>query len=782
MSDTPELASPDQVRRVLAARIRRAQLDVISFCSQVLTNESSEQLHPSTPAAHKRWQIAATEHDRLVIFGPQGSGMSSNLIVGRALWMLGRSRMADANNSVSILVAGRTQTAASRLLLRMMYYIEHSKPLKAIFPNLRKSDAGPWSGEKFAISRLSMSKTPSVQAIGWETAYSGGPLDAIFAHDLCDAENTQTPKSRGQMLDWFHQCAGKLKPTGRILVTGRPQHKEDLPNTLITAEKYATLTTPVRSQTGTPQIPEIWSAERIAAEEDRSKASAMLESNFHRRLLCRLAQDRPLPPLMQFVPQMTPELNGRKIGEPHHLKLLVDMLERCLTQQVDAIVSFPAQSGKSLTVMHAIVWLLLKDPTKRHMYLSYNAERGEDVSGEIMEIAERAGLAPTGTKRKWSIAGGGGLLASGVGGGVTGYPASGLVICDDLIKNWEQALSPTIRTAADNFLQSSVMTRRHPGSSLIVVATRWNDDDPTGRLEKAGWEVINVPAISNVDGKEVSYWPEGRPLEWLEKQKKEMRNPYIWPAMFMGQPRTEGQRLFESPTHYSLQDVPMDARVGIGVDLAYTASTSSDTSVAVVMAEYNRTYYVLDVVRRQCKADEFARELVMLNNRYPGAQMRWYCSTTEMGAADVIREGYIKNADGSLQKGPLLFGSLAKNDKFVRAGPVAMAWNQRRVKVPVREHYSLSMHETLRVVTGFTGLNDAEDDDVDALAACYDLLKEQESEAPELEAKPGTPAWFAHHERELRESAEQRVLSRRQDSRLNQQSVDDEVARRRHRW
>lgn len=751
--------NPAQVRE---SELASARTNVNTFCRLVLTDEASDAVFAMPEREHRRWQALANAHPRLVVFAPTASGKSLQLVIGRTLFALGQDQ------TKRVLIAGKTGSAAKRIVNRILYLIENSAALHEIFPLLRRG-TGAWSGEQASVAREGGSGAkvaPSITSIAAYADYGGAPVDLAFVHDVCDNENMGTAKSRGQMIEWFHgSVQAKLRETGRVIVTGSTIHREDLPNTLIAAEKYESVTTRVRDDTGAPSLPRIWPEERIAAEERRSAQSPALEQAFSQRFLLRLPQERSVPPLMEFIPETTPKMLGDKTVPPTHLKLLIDAIERSLYEPVTMLVSVPPQHAKSETLMHGLVWLMRKNSERRHAYITYNDTFGRSRSDDVMEIAKRAGLQPTGNMGEWDVPGGGGLIATGIGGTLTGRPVNGLAVVDDPFKNWKEAMSPTIRNNVDNWFQSALITRRHSTCSIIVVHTRWNVDDLAGRLEKTGWEVLNLPAWTGVEGQELALWPEVRSVDFLRKQRKEMRNPYMWPALYMGQPRLEGQRLFEAPSYYTLDEVHKGARIAIGVDLAYSAKTSADTSVAVVMAEYDCIYYVLEVIRMQCRADKFAKELVGIDKRYPGARMRWYASTTEIGAADVIRESHIQNADGTFSRGPQLYGVLAKEDKFIRAGPVAVAWNQRRVKVPAGAETTPSIREFLNVVQNFTGLNDSEDDDADALAACYDLLKETEEEKPKaLPAYGSEDYWKAEGARMFEAAAERAENAGGEDS------------------
>lgn len=99
----------------------------------------------------------------------------------------------------------------------------------------------------------------------------------------------------------------------------------------------------------------------------------------------------------------------------------------------------------------------------------------------------------------WELQAGGGLLAAGVGGAITGRGGD-LLLLDDVVKDWQEGQSPTVRDHAWDWFVSTFLTRCEPGASVIVIATRWHKDDVIGRIERGdagkGWQVVSLPAIA----------------------------------------------------------------------------------------------------------------------------------------------------------------------------------------------------------------------------------------------------------------------------------------------
>ncbi len=106
------------------------------------------------------------------------------------------------------------------------------------------------------------------------------------------------------------------------------------------------------------------------------------------------------------------------------------------------------------------------------------------------------------SEAEWETRAGGGLRAVGVGSGVTGFGAN-MIIVDDPIKSRAEAESETIRENIWDWFNDDLYTRLEPNGAIILIQTRWHEDDLAGRLlresrEVGGekWEVVNLPALA----------------------------------------------------------------------------------------------------------------------------------------------------------------------------------------------------------------------------------------------------------------------------------------------
>jgi predicted phage terminase large subunit-like protein len=372
-------------------------------------------------------------------------------------------------------------------------------------------------------------------------------------------------------------------------------------------------------------------------------------------------------------------------------------------------VSEGVVSHNTDTVLAFAALTLLKQPHRTVGYVTYEAHTAYSKSRKARAFALAGGVELAADAKRmgeWRTPQGGGLIATGVGGPLTSQGVDVLLV-DDPYKNRMQAESAAYREHLVDWWNDVAETRIEPGGSAFIFHTRWHTDDLTGHVlggeDAESWRHLRMPALSD-EGE--SLWPERWSVEALE-QKRRAVGEYTWASLYQGVPRARGGAVFGDVHFY--EDRPADGyRVAIGVDLAYTKKTHADYSVAVVLAEKAGKFYVLDVRRVQVQAPAFGGVLSSVVAGYPRARMIAYVSGTERGVVDFLRASDVP-----------LEPRAAQADKFVRAQPVAAAWNAGDVLVP---RFAPWADDFVAELAAFTGVDDAHDDQVDALAAAFDAL------------------------------------------------------------
>ena len=219
------------------------------------------------------------------------------------------------------------------------------------------------------------------------------------------------------------------------------------------------------------------------------------------------------------------------------------------------------------------------------------------------------------------------VLAVGVGGPITGHGGM-LGIIDDPFENWEQAQSLIIRNKIWDWYRATFRTRIWENGTIVLIMTRWHEDDLAGRLLKEQseeWEVLRFPALAETQeerdrNNELLGLPIGQPdilgreaveplcaelfsKTALEKIRADVGS-LVWWAEYQGVPRApEGQRIKRSWFKF-VEVVPRKARRIRYWDKAGTERGGAYTAGVLMAKTPDGMYYVEDVVRGQWSAYE----------------------------------------------------------------------------------------------------------------------------------------------------------------------------------
>lgn len=236
------------------------------------------------------------------------------------------------------------------------------------------------------------------------------------------------------------------------------------------------------------------------------------------------------------------------------------MQETLWTYDGRLILSAPPQDLKTTLARWAVFHTLVAKPDWRGVYASYAASlartSGRVVRGYVQTYGPQWGIhvdQSHADASDWQLAGfRGGQVSVGVGGSLTGKPADFLII-DDALRNRQDADSATMIDRLHEWWFAVARTRLAPGAPVIVIGTRWSEDDLSGLLEGQGWPSVNIPALA--DGKTADALD--RPMgEWLISTRG--RTPADWEgirrdigerdwaALYQGRPAPVAGGVFKS--------------------------------------------------------------------------------------------------------------------------------------------------------------------------------------------------------------------------------------------
>lgn len=293
--------------------------------------------------------------------------------------------------------------------------------------------------------------------------------------------------------------------------------------------------------------------------------------------------------LLAFSVAMDPEFLT-----PWHLKLLAAKLEAVERGEIKRLMVFmPPRHGKSLLCSQLFPsWFIGRNPKKQVIAATYGyslaSKFGRDVRNLVQEERFR-NIFPDVTlaedsqaKDHFNTNHKGIYIATGVGGAMTGYGAD-LLLIDDPIKGRRDADSETFRNNTEDWYNSTAYTRLMPGAAIILIQTRWHDDDLAGRiLENEGdkWEVVNIPAITE----DCALWPERYTLEDLLSIKSAIGTDEFSCLYQQNPVNLESQEFKRSYFKYYRDDeCPGNLRIFTTVDPAISKKASADESCVMTV-------------------------------------------------------------------------------------------------------------------------------------------------------------------------------------------------------
>jgi predicted phage terminase large subunit-like protein len=223
------------------------------------------------------------------------------------------------------------------------------------------------------------------------------------------------------------------------------------------------------------------------------------------------------------------------------------------------------------------------------------------------------------------------MIAAGVGGPLTGQGAD-LAIIDDPVKGPEEANSQLQRDSIWDWYRFVLRTRLQPNAAVILVLTRWHEDDLAGRLLKAAkedpaadqWIELKLPALAEDDdplGRALGepLWPGQYSREALQAIKASI-GTYAWLALFQQRPISPQGAFFHREwwKHYRERPGSFD-QVIQSWDMTFKETRDTDFVVGQVWGKVGAFKYLLDQVRGRMSFTTTLQAVRTLSARWPEA-------------------------------------------------------------------------------------------------------------------------------------------------------------------
>lgn len=378
-----------------------------------------------------------------------------------------------------------------------------------------------------------------------------------------------------------------------------------------------------------------------------------------------------------------------------HLQHVRRYLASVTTGEVDKLMLFlPPRHGKSeMTTVRYAAWTLERAPASRIVIGAYNQTLANKFSRKVRRIATMRGVNIDRQRtavEDWETLDGGGVRAVGVGAGVTGMGGN-LIIIDDPVKNREEANSLTYREKVWQWYTDDLYTRREPGGRIILIMTRWHEDDLAGRIlasdDGPNWKVVSLPAFAKA-GDVLGRKPGAAlcPERYDEAALSGIRTAIgvrAFTALYQQRPVEQEGGMFKRSYFRTPDTLPEMAAVARYWDLAATSDGGDYTAGCKIGRGEDGNYYILDLVHGQWSTNE--RDGIIEQTAQADGHSVSLIIEEEPGSSGKDRTGYLaRRLAGYNTRGERVTG----NKKF-RAEPLASqmaagnvymiraAWNNR---------------------------------------------------------------------------------------------------------
>jgi len=260
----------------------------------------------------------------------------------------------------------------------------------------------------------------------------------------------------------------------------------------------------------------------------------------------------------------------------------------------------PPRHGKSeLASIQFPAWFMGRNPDREIIASSYASTLALSFSKKVRALIQEQSFEhvfpdcqldkDSKSAENWNTTKNGSYLSAGAGGGITGRGADCLII-DDPVKNREEADSSTQREVIGNWYSSTARTRLEPGGGVLLILTRWHNDDLAGRLlydmQHGGeqWEVIVYPASAVHDEKYRKIGEALHPARYDEEALALIKSSLTardWSALYQQSPSIESGSILRRD-HWNRWDsdtMPEISYIIQSMDTAYSAKEQADFSV-----------------------------------------------------------------------------------------------------------------------------------------------------------------------------------------------------------
>ena len=305
------------------------------------------------------------------------------------------------------------------------------------------------------------------------------------------------------------------------------------------------------------------------------------------------------------------------------------------------LISVPPQLGKGTRITETLpAWWLGREPDRKWIIASYNSDfaasfgrknkqKCEEFNPKIFPGFELATNPCNNVEFETTKKGG--VYSAGLLAGITGHSAY-YVIIDDPTKTMEEAMSSTIKDKLWSEYLASVRSRMAAGGKIIIIQTRWAEDDLYGRVLENEENVIriNIPCEcvdpeNDLLGRKLGegLCPElGKGTKWLQDFKKIYKSKEgsrAWEALYQGNPLNIEDEIIHKDwwKYYDPEDLPEMPYKILSVDAAFKGKENNDYVAITKWGKRDSKYYLLSSLNKHMGFVETTNKIRELKNNDP---------------------------------------------------------------------------------------------------------------------------------------------------------------------
>ena len=401
-----------------------------------------------------------------------------------------------------------------------------------------------------------------------------------------------------------------------------------------------------------------------------------------------------------------------------HMVLMVEQYDKLTRGECDNVLQeLPPGSSKSTLLLIYTTFRLMQDPTLTVLAISntaalareFNRKRLEIVSTPEWQRLSGARLSPkkqgeeffvveipTGHKDAdgnalWRSAGS--VYAQGMGGAVVGRRGA-LCVVDDPVASLEEAMSPDRLAKSKAWFDLEFLSRRLPGSKVVVVTTRWVRHDLAGHIRQRAdegaehWDILRIPMLSEGEDDPLGR-PAGEPL-WIQDNPgywaihaNAQRDPVIWSSMYMQCPIDQAGHFIDaaSISAATVKEPPPHRAVNymMAMDLAYTSGGGDYSVILVAAVDHERNLTIVDGFRDRVHTDVTADRLEALFAKYDPRVIYMDDDVNSRQFLSFLRERSRRTKNGAHNRiWPVAMGGRSKTERAVNV-PAFLRRQQLRI-------------------------------------------------------------------------------------------------------